>query len=82
MFFKYKSDVWKAFPAYSVVINSRISRRKRMKKQPSAAVQCLSVDKRISTLIKDIKQSRQPLAIEAVNKLEEAQHLLESLRNC
>ena len=52
-----------------------------MKKQPSAPVQlCLSVDKRISTLIKDIKQSRQPLAIEAVNKLEEAQHLLESLQ--
>lgn len=50
-----------------------------MKKQSSAPVQlCLSVDKRLSYLIQDIKQSRQPLAIEAAKKLEEAKHLLET----
>jgi hypothetical protein len=52
-----------------------------MKKQSSAPVQlCLSVDKRLSFLIQDIKQSRQPLAIEAAKKLEEAKHLLETLQ--
>ncbi|WP_157162502.1 hypothetical protein [Cylindrospermum stagnale] len=52
-----------------------------MTKQPSEPVQlCLSVDKRISFILKDIKQSRQPLAIEAVKKIEEAQHLLETLQ--
>lgn len=52
-----------------------------MNKQPLAPVQlCLSVDKRISLILKDIKQSRQPLAMEAVKKIEEAQYLLESLQ--
>lgn len=52
-----------------------------MTKQSSDPVQlCLSVDKRISFILKDIKQSRQPLAIEAVKKIEEAQHLLETLQ--
>ncbi|GAB1542036.1 hypothetical protein NUACC21_47090 [Scytonema sp. NUACC21] len=38
------------------------------------------MDKRISSILKDIKQSRQPMAIEAVKKVEEAHDLLLSLQ--